>query len=357
MGIPIEKSFVVNAPAGAVWDFLTDPRRVAHCLPGAAITEQVDDKTYAGTMTVKVGPVTAAYRGKLRFDRLDPEAREAELSGTGQETRGKGGADMRMHSRIVERSPTESEVTVRSDVNVVGVLAQFGRGMIQDVSDQLFQKFSDAMRRELEGAATAARPTTGAAEAITGAGATAAVASQPVPASATSATSAALAPPDTADATGGAAVTPAAASRPGPAGATGDTGAAPGAAGATGGAGATDAHAAAAAAALPANTAATSAGAAATANAVPAGTGTPSLPAAGTVAPAALAAAAPNTGRGAGAAPAPPQLPTTSHEDVLDVGAIGSRAMARAAGRTLRRPGFWLAVAVALVLIYWFSHR
>jgi len=152
----ITKSFVVKAPADAVWDFLTDPVKVASCLPGAAITEKIDDQSYGGTITVKVGPVTASYRGKMRFERLDPVAREAEIAASGQETRGKGGADMRMKSRIVERGPAESEVSVVSDVNVVGVLAQFGRGMIQDVSDQLFQKFSDAMRRQLETPAAAA---------------------------------------------------------------------------------------------------------------------------------------------------------------------------------------------------------
>jgi uncharacterized protein len=156
MGMEIETRFVVRAPADAVWDFLTDPYKVARCLPGAAITERLDEHTYAGTMTVKVGPVTAAYRGKLRFERLDASAREAELTASGQETRGKGGADMRMRSRVDPKGEDETEVTVVSDVNVVGVLAQFGRGMIQDVSDQLFQRFSTAMSRELEAAATMA---------------------------------------------------------------------------------------------------------------------------------------------------------------------------------------------------------
>lgn len=160
MGMEITKSFDVNAPADAVWAFLTDPYRVASCLPGAAVTGKVDDTTYTGTITVKVGPVTASYRGKMHFDRLDPEAREAELSASGQETKGKGGADMRMKSRLVAKGPTTTEVTVVSDVNVVGVLAQFGRGMIQDVSDQLFQKFSQAMRRELETSTTTAPTST-----------------------------------------------------------------------------------------------------------------------------------------------------------------------------------------------------
>ncbi len=160
MGIPIEKTFTVRATPDAVWDFLTNPHEVAGCLPGAAITEQVDDTTYSGTITVRVGPVTANYKGTLHFDRLDAEAREAELSASGQETKGKGGADMRMTSRVVERSPDETEVIISSDVNVVGVLAQFGRGMIQDVSDQLFGRFTDCVHRKLEGPAPAAEETT-----------------------------------------------------------------------------------------------------------------------------------------------------------------------------------------------------
>jgi carbon monoxide dehydrogenase subunit G len=150
MAMQIEKNFVLKAPRAAVWDFLTDPNRVARCLPGAAITDKIDDRSYGGTITVKVGPVTANYRGKMRFERLDEAAGEAEIVASGQETRGKGGADMKMTSRVAEKAPGETEVTVVSDVNVVGVLAQFGRGMIQDVSDQLFGKFTDCMRRELE---------------------------------------------------------------------------------------------------------------------------------------------------------------------------------------------------------------
>src|SRR3954454_4701512 len=154
----ITNSLVVKAPAAAVWEFLTDPYRVSRCLPGAAITDKVDDQTYTGTITIKVGPVTASYRGKMRFERLDPAAMEADIAASGQETKGKGGADMRMKSRVVAKGPAETEVTVVSDVNVMGVLAQFGRGMIQDVSDQLFQKFTDGMRRELETPPAAAAP-------------------------------------------------------------------------------------------------------------------------------------------------------------------------------------------------------
>ena len=150
MGIPIEKHFVVDAARADVWTFLTDPSRVAGCLPGAAITEQVDERTYTGTIAVKVGPVSARYKGKVRFERLDEEEGVAEIAASGQDMRGKGGADLRMTSRVAERGPSETEVTVESTVNVTGILAQFGRGMIQDLSDQMFRQFTDAMRAALE---------------------------------------------------------------------------------------------------------------------------------------------------------------------------------------------------------------
>lgn len=235
MGMQIEKSFVVQASAAAVWDFLTDPYKVARCLPGAAITDKVDDQNYAGTITVKVGPVTANYRGKMRFDRLDAAAGEADIVASGQETRGKGGADMRMKSRVLERAPGETEVKVVSDVNVVGILAQFGRGMIQDVSDQLFQKFTDAMRRELE--TPAAAP------------------AAPVPPTVSEMEMSAV----------------------------------------------------------------------------------PAMPAVG------VAAAAP-----AASLPAP-----AASEPALDIGSLGAAAAGRAAGRTLQRPGFWIAAIVLALLLFW----
>ena len=155
MPFQIDKTFVVRAPAQAVWEFLTDPRRVARCMPGAAITEQLDDKSWAGTLTVKVGPVGASYKGRMSFARLDAAARTAEISASGQDVRGKGGASMKLTSRVTERAPGETEVLASSELNVTGILAQMGRGMIQDVGDQIFERFTGAMRAELEGPAGA----------------------------------------------------------------------------------------------------------------------------------------------------------------------------------------------------------
>jgi carbon monoxide dehydrogenase subunit G len=101
-------------------------------------------------VTVKVGPVTATYKGRVRFERLDPQRREAEIVGQGQDVKGKGGADMRMISRLFPLEGGGTEVVVTSTVNISGILAQMGRGMIESVSTQIFQQFTTAMQQKLE---------------------------------------------------------------------------------------------------------------------------------------------------------------------------------------------------------------
>jgi uncharacterized protein len=150
MAFEIVKTFVVHSPPEQVWGFLTDPEKVARCLPGAAITGKVDDRTWQGTMTVKVGPVSSSYKGKVAFEKLDPATHTAEIVATGQDVRGRGGADLRLTSTLLPKGPGETEITTTSRVNITGILAQMGRGMVQDVSDQMFQVFSQRVRAELE---------------------------------------------------------------------------------------------------------------------------------------------------------------------------------------------------------------
>ena len=150
MGLKFENAFVIKAPIDKVWAYLTDPYRVAPALPGAQITEKTDEKTYKGTITVKVGPVSAKYKGTAVFEKLDPATHTAEISAKGQDLSGRGGADMKLSSALKETAPGETEVTLISDVAVTGILAQFGRGLMQDVSDQMLKRFTDAMRTELE---------------------------------------------------------------------------------------------------------------------------------------------------------------------------------------------------------------
>jgi carbon monoxide dehydrogenase subunit G len=150
MAFEIVKTFVVRSSPDQVWSFLTDPEKVVRCLPGAAITGKLDERTWQGTMTVKVGPVSSSYKGKVAFEKLDSASRTAEIVATGQDVRGRGGADLRLTSTLLAKTPGETEVTTTSRVNVTGILAQMGRGMVQDVGDQMFQIFSQRLRAELE---------------------------------------------------------------------------------------------------------------------------------------------------------------------------------------------------------------
>lgn len=153
----IEQKFTVNAGPQRVWTFLTDPHQVVGCLPGATLTEKIDDRTYTGTITARIGPVTASYKGNVRFERLDPEVYEAEIIGRGQDVKGKGSVEMRMVSCLSPLEGGGTEVTVRSEISLIGLLAKFGRGIFQDVSDHIFQQFTASMKTKLE-AETPGRP-------------------------------------------------------------------------------------------------------------------------------------------------------------------------------------------------------
>jgi len=215
MAFEIVKKFVVKAEPQAVWQFLIDPERVASCLPGAAITGKLDDKTWTGTMSVNVGPVSSSYKGKIVFEKLDEASMTADLAAVGQDVKGRGGADMKMKSVVRKNDAGETEVTASSQVNITGILAQMGRGMIQDVSDQMFQIFSQRLRAQLEGtpAATPAPPPSSATPAPPPAAATpapppAAATPAPPPAAAIPATAPAAAPPADAATTASTALPP-----------------------------------------------------------------------------------------------------------------------------------------------------
>ena len=162
----IEERFAVRAPPAAVWAYLIDPRRVVGCLPGAELTEVVDERTFHGNVKVRVGPVTVSYRGRVNLVQIDEAGRSVRMTGEGRETAGAGSARMSMESRLAELPGGETEVVVTSEVEVVGRLVQLGRGMIEQVSHQLFQQFAACVRTTLEaeaagaaaGAPAAARP-------------------------------------------------------------------------------------------------------------------------------------------------------------------------------------------------------
>jgi uncharacterized protein len=150
MAIKIEKSFQVQEPLERVWKFLSDPLKVAKCVPGAQITEAVDDRTYKGLIKVQVGPSVTDYKGQVRIERLDEEAHEIEMVGKGQDVRGKGSASMKMTGKVRSLPEGVSEVVTVSEVNVVGLLAQLGARMINEVSNKMFEQFTINLVRQLE---------------------------------------------------------------------------------------------------------------------------------------------------------------------------------------------------------------
>lgn len=150
MAEKFEHRFNLNAPLELVWSFVIDPYQIIDCLPGTAITGKTDERTYNGTVTVKVGAVSTTYRGKATFERIDPVRHESEVVGVGQDVKGKGSAEMRMVSRLTPLGAMSTQVVVNTDVQVTGMLAQMGRGMIQNVADQMLQDFTGKLRQKLE---------------------------------------------------------------------------------------------------------------------------------------------------------------------------------------------------------------
>jgi carbon monoxide dehydrogenase subunit G len=150
MAIRIEKTFQVQEPLETVWKFIRDPRKVANCLPGAQITETVDDCTFKGVIKVQVGPSVTDYKGQVNIERLDDQQHEIELVGKGQDIRGKGSASMKMTGKVQSLPDGSTEVASVAEVNVVGLLAQLGARMIQEVSNKMFAEFTSNLRVRLE---------------------------------------------------------------------------------------------------------------------------------------------------------------------------------------------------------------
>jgi carbon monoxide dehydrogenase subunit G len=149
MAIKIEKSFQVPEPADQVWKVISDPRSVGSCVPGARITEAVDEKTYKGVIKIKLGATVTDYKGEAHIERLDDQAQEIEMIGKGQDVRGKGGATMKLTAKVRALPEGGTEVATISELNVIGILAQMGSRMIQEVANQIFEEFTKNLRRQL----------------------------------------------------------------------------------------------------------------------------------------------------------------------------------------------------------------
>lgn len=143
----LTNSFVVDAPVEQTWKVLTDLERVAPCLPGATLTG-VDGEDFHGLVKIKVGPVTAAYEGIARFAERDDAAHAAVIRAEARESTGQGGAAADISARLTEHGDG-THVQLRTDLALSGRVAQFGRGVISDVSSKLIGTFADRLEQEI----------------------------------------------------------------------------------------------------------------------------------------------------------------------------------------------------------------
>jgi carbon monoxide dehydrogenase subunit G len=143
----IRDEFRVDVPVGEAWGVLTDIERIAPCMPGAQLQE-VEGDEFRGIVKVKVGPITAQYKGAARFTEKDEANHRAVIRAEGRETRGQGNASATVTAALVPDA-SGTLVTIDSDVTITGKVAQFGRGVIGDVSSKLLAQFVDNLERDV----------------------------------------------------------------------------------------------------------------------------------------------------------------------------------------------------------------
>jgi uncharacterized protein len=150
----INNEFTVGVPVGEAWSVMLDLERIAPCLPGAAIQES-EGEEYQGTMKVKIGPITANYKGTAKFEETDEKNRRAVLKATGRDARGQGTASATIVSTLHEEGD-DTRVRVETDMRLTGRAAQFGRGIAQDVATKMLGQFAECLEREISGGGAAA---------------------------------------------------------------------------------------------------------------------------------------------------------------------------------------------------------
>ena len=135
---------------------LTDIRRIAHCVPGAELTEVIDGRTYKGKIGLRLGPVSLAFAGQIHFEELDATTHCAKIQATGSDTKGRGGAQAQV---VCTLSPVgaDTRVDIATSLNLSGSIAQYGRatGMIAGVAQQLVDQFAAALEADMK---TAVQP-------------------------------------------------------------------------------------------------------------------------------------------------------------------------------------------------------
>jgi uncharacterized protein len=155
--VEFDNSFEVPLPPAEAWPVLMDIKRIAPCMPGAELTEVVDDKTYKGKIGVRLGPVSLTFAGTVAFEEIDNANHSARVKAQGTDAKGRGGANATASFRL-EPVASGSKVLVHTDLALSGSVAQYGRGvgMIQATAAQIINQFANNLKAQLTAAPVAA---------------------------------------------------------------------------------------------------------------------------------------------------------------------------------------------------------
>lgn len=152
----VEERFTLGEDVGHVWAFLLDVERVAPCLPGAELTETVDERTWKGRVTMRFGPVSLAFAGSVEMIERDDAAHRVVLHARGTEQKGKGGATATITSWVEPAATGGSTVRMEADIAMTGAVAQLSRGLLPEVAKRLTAEFAQRLGAAMSGTAPAA---------------------------------------------------------------------------------------------------------------------------------------------------------------------------------------------------------
>jgi carbon monoxide dehydrogenase subunit G len=158
----IENEFTVATPVDELWAFLLDVERIAPCMPGAELTETIDERNWKGKVNVKFGPVALAFAGTVEMTERDDAAHRAVLHAKGMEQKGKGAANATVTSWLEPATDGQTTVKMTADIALTGAAAQLSRGLLPEISKKLTQQFADCLESQMQ-AAPAETPAAAAA--------------------------------------------------------------------------------------------------------------------------------------------------------------------------------------------------
>ncbi|CAN5733853.1 hypothetical protein BH18ACT15_BH18ACT15_00710 [soil metagenome] len=144
----IKNSFEVPGSIERVWAHLLDVEKVAACMPGAQLTETIDERHYKGRVTIKLGPMSMSFAGTVEMTEVDDDAHRIVLKAKGQEQRGKGAAQATITATLAPVA-TGTRADVEQHLTITGQAAQLARGMMQDVSERLTAQFADCLKEHM----------------------------------------------------------------------------------------------------------------------------------------------------------------------------------------------------------------